>query len=82
MNTIPLKGGSLSKTYIVPHQNIVRKEVSRKQNREYGFMRWYSQLMKLQRYNSLYPGLFPKVLDVGANSDAAWFDIEYFVQFL
>jgi len=81
MNTIPLKGGSLSKTYIVPHQNIVRKEVSRKQNREYGFMRWYSQLMKLQRYNSLYPGLFPKVLDVGANSDTAWFDIEYFQNF-
>ena len=32
--TIPLKGGSLSKTYRLPQYNIVRKEVSRTENRE------------------------------------------------
>ena len=74
---IPLKGGSLSKTYRLPQYNVVRKEVSRTENREYGFMRWYSQLMKLQQYNTLYPGLFPKVVNVGSDKDTAWFDLEY-----
>lgn len=59
---IPLKGGSLSKTYRLPQYNIVRKEVSRTENREYGFVRWYSQLMKLQHYNQIYPAYFQKLL--------------------
>jgi len=53
--TIPLKGGSLSKTYRLPQYNTVRKEVSRTDNREYGFMRWYSQLNKQKEYHRLYP---------------------------
>jgi len=77
MTTIPLKGGSLSKTYWLPDEKIVRKEISRIENREYGFMRWYSQLKKLQEYNTLYPGLFPKVVNVGSNAKTAWFDLEY-----
>ena len=81
MNVIPLKGGSLSKTYIMPHEKVVRKEVSRKENREYGFMRWYSQLMKLQKYYQLHPDLFPKVVNVGANDKSSWFDVQYFINF-
>jgi hypothetical protein len=77
MTTIPLKGGSLSKTYWLPDEKIVRKEISRIKNREYGFMRWYSQLKKLQEYNTLYPGLFPKVVNVDSTSVEAWFDLEY-----
>ncbi len=77
MKTIPLKGGSLSKTYWLPDEKIVRKEISRIKNREYGFMRWYSQLMKLQQYNTLYPNLFPKVVNVDSTSVEAWFDLEY-----
>jgi len=77
MKTISLKGGSLSRTYLIPDEKIVRKEISRVENREYGFMRWYSQLKKLQEYNTLYPGLFPKVVNVDSNKANAWFDLEY-----
>ena len=77
MKTISLKGGSLSRTYWLPDEKIVRKEISRVGNREYGFMRWYSQLMKLQQYNTLYPNLFPKVVNVDSTSVEAWFDLEY-----
>jgi hypothetical protein len=75
--TIPLKGGSLSKTYRLPQYNTVRKEVSRTDNREYGFMRWYSQLNKQKEYHRLYPDLFPKVLNTGADEKTAWFDLEF-----
>ena len=74
---IPLKGGSLSRTYRLPQYNKVCKEVSRTENREYGFVRWYSQLTKLKEYNHLYPGLFPKVLNVNADEKKAWFEIEF-----
>lgn len=77
MNIIKLKGGSLSSTYHYVDQNIIRKKVSLKQNREYGFVRWYSQLKKLQRYNTMYPGLFPQVLNVSFDENTAYFDIEY-----
>ncbi len=77
MKTIELKGGSLSKTYWIPEQNIVRKEISRTENREYGFVRWYSQLMKLQHFNQIYPGLFPEVVGVGSTGVDAWFDLQY-----
>ena len=74
---IPLKGGSLSKTYRLPQYDLVCKEVVRDKNREYGFVRWYSQLKKLQRYNTQYPNLFPKVLGVNVDKDKATFKIEY-----
>ena len=46
--------------------------VSRIENREYGFMRWYSQLMKLQHFNQIYPGLFAEVVAVGSTGVDAW----------
>ena len=74
---IPLKGGSLSRTYRLPQYDLVCKEIVRDKNREYGFVRWYSQLKKLQRYNTQYPNLFPKVLGVNVDKDKATFKIEY-----
>jgi len=74
---MPLKGGSLSRTYRLSQYDIVCKEIVRDKNREYGFVRWYSQLKKLQRYNTLYPNLFPKVLGVNVDKDKATFKIEY-----
>jgi hypothetical protein len=74
---IPLKGGSLSRTYRLPQYDLVGKEIVRDKNREYGFVRWYSQLKKLQRYNTLYPNLFPKVLGVNVDDNKATFKIEY-----
>jgi hypothetical protein len=74
---IPLKGGSLSKTYRLPQYDLVCKEIVRDKNREYGFVRWYSQMKKLQRYNTIYPNLFPKVLGVDVDDNKATFKMEY-----
>ena len=74
---IPLKGGSLSQTYRLPQYDLVCKEIVRDKNREYGFVRWYSQMKKLQRYNTLYPNLFPKVLGVNVDGTTAGFKMEY-----
>ena len=74
---MPLKGGSLSRTYRLPQYDLVGKEIVRDKNREYGFVRWYSQLKKLQRYNTQYPNLFPKVIGVNVDDNKATFKIEY-----
>ena len=75
-----LKGGSLSQTSIVNSDGElrVRKSISAENNREYGLVRWHSQLKRLQRYNILVPDLFPKVLEVGVEDANYFFDIEYF----
>ena len=79
MRSIKLKGGSLSSTYYhgVIGEEFVRKSVNRDVNREYGYVRWYSQLKKLQRYNTQYPNLFPQVLRAGIHDNNPYFDIEY-----
>jgi hypothetical protein len=76
-----LKGGSLGRTELIQTNTgdlRVRKSISSLKNREYGEVRWHSQLKRLQRYDSLLPGLFPKVLQLGATEDSYFFDIEYF----
>lgn len=76
---ITLKGGSLNSTclHIEGDRKFVRKTISTTADREYGYVRWYSQLKKLQRFNALIPGSVPKVLDVSINDHGAYFDIEY-----
>jgi len=78
-----LKGGSLSTTCLYETQNdkFVRKSVSTSKDREYGFMRWYSQLKKLQRYQTLFPDLVPKILELGSSTNQTWFDLEYLESF-
>ena len=79
-----LKGGSLGKTELIESDDgslRVRKSISAVKNREYGEVRWHSQLKRLQRYDSLLPGLFPKVLQLGTIDDSYFFDIEYFQGF-
>lgn len=76
-----LKGGSLSKTYIFNNgkKKFVRKEISLEYNREYGFVRWYSQLKKTQKMNSQFPDLFPEILNSGiTNVNVAFYDIPYY----
>lgn len=77
MKITQLKGGSLSFTSLYEDGNnkFVRKAISTKDNREYGYVRWYTQLKKLQRLSET--GLFPKVLNVGYENSLAYFDIEY-----
>ena len=75
-----LKGGSLSGTFIIRKKNmlLVRKQVSLKKNREFGFQRWLSQLKKIQYYNSSVKNIFPKIIDAGSSKEKAFFDIEYY----
>jgi tRNA A-37 threonylcarbamoyl transferase component Bud32 len=80
MNSITtLKGGSLNSTclHVVDQNKFVRKSIRTDADREYGYVRWYSQLKKLQRFNQMFPGLVPKVYDVGVTEYGAHFDIEY-----
>ncbi len=80
MDKVRLKGGSLSGTWLcrpLGAEPFVRKDVSLTVNREYGFQRWYSQLKRLQRYESQFPGVFPKLLTYGREKDLAYFDIEF-----
>jgi hypothetical protein len=76
---IKLKGGSLSSTYLMENEKgkFVRKMINTKDNREYGYMRWYSQLKKLQRYNTDFPYLYPQIIKIGVDGDQAYFDLEY-----
>jgi hypothetical protein len=79
MSKVMLKGGSLSSTFLCDDNDFkyIRKHINLKENREYGFVRWYSQLKKLQRYNTLYPQLCPKVLSTNVTDNEAFFDLEY-----
>ena len=74
-----LKGGSLNSTklFVSEKERFVRKSISLTDNREYGYARWYSQLKKIQRFNKLFPGTVPKILNVGTTDDSAYFDLEY-----
>jgi hypothetical protein len=74
-----LKGGSLNSTALYQdHRGLfVRKLISTAADREYGYVRWYSQLKKLQRFNELIPGLVPKIYDAGFTDQGAYFDMEY-----
>jgi len=77
VKTLKLKGGSLSSTYLIDdgQTQFIRKSVNTKSDREYGYVRWYSQLKKLQRFSDT--GVFPRVLNVGCEEDNVYFDIEY-----
>lgn len=81
MNITKLKGGSLSGTYIHDDgtHKWVRKHVSLDNNREYGFVRWYSQLKKMMRFSKLFPGVFINVTDFGVSDDGhdAYYDMPY-----
>ncbi len=75
-----LKGGSLNCTALRSYDDgvsVVRKSVSRNSDREYGFVRWYSQFKRLQRYDAVFPGLFPHLVEVGKDESNAFFDMEY-----
>ena len=50
-----LKGGSLSTTELheIDGVRYIKKRINLVKEREYGFVRWYSQLKKIQRYSPL-----------------------------
>ena len=67
------KGGSLSSTKLINHpefKKCVLKKVSNSSNREYGFVRFCSQIKRHLQLQNAAPELFPQILKVGI-------DIEY-----
>ena len=75
-----LKGGSLSKTEIVLDEGkkIVRKSISRADNREYGLVRWQSQIRKLQTLNRYIPDSSVIIERMGVNERFYYYDMPYY----
>lgn len=74
-----LKGGSLSRTVVMSSDRSqwVRKYIAIEQNREYGLVRWQSQLRKLQILRARFPEHVLPVLGAGVEKDFYYFDIPY-----
>ena len=75
-----LKGGSLSKTVVIfdGDRYLVRKLISRTHNREYGLVRWQSQIRKLQLLNNFLPFSTPIIERVGEENNYFFYDIPYY----
>lgn len=74
-----LKGGSLSKTILLSDgkRKWVRKLISIETNREYGLVRWQSQLRKSQLLNLYLPENTLPILRSGVIGESYFFDMEF-----
>lgn len=79
-----LKGGSLSSTYKFSKEgsNFVRKKINHHKDREYGFIRWYSQIKKHQRLKQVEEDLFPDIYKFEIDNDFSSVDIEWLEGFI
>ena len=75
-----LKGGSLSKTEVIISEGrkFVRKSVSFNENREYGLVRWHSQIRKLQLLNKYLPESSVPILQMGVMEDYYFYDLPFY----
>ena len=67
------KGGSLSSTRLIEHAEYgecILKEVSTEKNREYGFVRFGSQVKRHTFLKQNLPNLFPEILKVGIQEES------------
>ena len=67
------KGGSLSSTKLINHPEFnkcILKKVSNNSNREYGFVRFCSQIKRHSQLQSYEPKLFPEILEVGIDIES------------
>jgi len=66
-----LKGGSLSDAYHITNSDgeFVMKNITRSREREYGFMRWYSQMKKQQRLHKLHPEFIVPISYITSEDD-------------
>jgi hypothetical protein len=79
------RGGSLGSTELIrdESQNLfVRKSISAIQNREFGLVRWHSQMKRIQKYNSMFPSIFPNIINIGYLGNKYFMDLEYCAGFL
>ena len=74
-----LNGGSLSKTQIIDRDGdlFVRKSISAKKNREYGLVRWQSQVRKLQLLENLLGDLVIPISGFGLDGDFYFYEMPY-----
>lgn len=79
MKVKDLKGGSLSNTELHKIDDVyyIKKRINLVKEREYGFVRWYSQLKKTQRFSVDFPNIFPKIIDVSYETNEAILTLEY-----
>ena len=79
MKVKDLKGGSLSTTELheIDGVRYIKKRINLVKEREYGFVRWYSQLKKIQRYSVQFPNICPKIIDVSYETNDAILTLEY-----
>lgn len=75
-----LKGGSLSSTVVLSDgiNKFVRKSISRSNNREYGLVRWQSQIRKLQLLNQYISESSVPVIQIGFGDDFYFYDVPYY----
>ncbi|NCX93337.1 MAG: hypothetical protein EBX40_01510 [Gammaproteobacteria bacterium] len=75
-----LKGGSLSRTIVIQDgsRKFVRKFISHKINREFGLVRWQSQIRKLQLLNKFVPQNSVAIEKIGFCGDDYFYDIPYY----
>ena len=79
-----LKGGSLSRTVVIQDGThlFVRKYISFRKDREYGLVRWHSQIRKLQLLYNYLPNLCVKIIRTGTDNDCYFYDIPYFPDYV
>jgi hypothetical protein len=76
-----LKGGSFSSTLVVEideNSKRVRKFISRDDNREYGLVRWQSQVRRMQHLHLTLPKNTPPILNLGVEKNFFYYDIPFY----
>lgn len=76
-----LKGGSFSSTMVIelPDGDVrVRKFISRFENREFGLVRWQSQIRRLQHLHSILPDNTPRIIEMGVDGSNFYYDIPFY----
>ena len=75
-----LKGGSLSKTVIIDNGQrlLVRKFISSIENREYGLVRWQSQIRKLQLLQSYLGESVISIESLGFENGFYYYDMPFY----
>jgi hypothetical protein len=75
-----LKGGSLSRTEVIVYRGrkFVRKFISSTENKEYGLVRWQSQVRKLQILNRYIPDSCIKIEKMGVIEQGYYYDTPFY----
>ena len=79
-----LKGGSLSETCVIEQhgEKRVRKYCSFYEQREFGLVRWQSQIRKQQHLLCLFPNQVAPILEMGVDKDRYYYDLPYYENFV